>query len=108
MNPYDPGKEAFRIGKNQQIQNWWHKCVRFIKSINDFEEQPEEHSRVGSKNDHVLTYDPSVSEHFHALKILGRTITFVRNKFALSGGRSGDVGGDADEHRDRDGNGTFV
>ena len=34
---------------------------------------------MGSKNDHVLTYDPSVSEHFHALKILGRTITFVKN-----------------------------
>ena len=29
-------------------------------------------------------------------------------EFALSGGRSGDAGGDADEHRDRDGNGTFV
>ena len=78
MIPYDPGKDELNRGKSTN-SNWWHKCVRFIKSINDFEEQPEEHSRVGSKNDHVLTYDPSVSEHFHALKILGRTITFVKN-----------------------------
>ena len=29
-------------------------------------------------------------------------------EFALSGSLPSDIGGDADEHRDRDGNGTFV
>jgi len=54
------------------------KLIQFVKSINDFEESPGEHLKhhhVG----HVLTYDDRVSEHFHALKILGRTITFLKN-----------------------------